>query len=266
MKSVLLNDTHSLYDPKERDILNKPFFFEGKNGQAVLLIHGWSSTPYEVRKLGKYLNKKGFTVSGPQLRGHGTVPKDLEEVKWIDWLDDSEEEYDRLKEKYAKVFVIGTSIGANLAVMLASEREEVSGLALLATPYKVKMEKLALIFARSLSFFRPYNTKFYPPTFGVAENPTRLISYQSYPIKSAIEAFELIKKSRERFSEITQPALLIQSASDHIIGSSSLEKVFQELGSKIKEKIYIRHAYHSFVSDPKGEKLFKDISDFLEKQ
>lgn len=266
MKSVLLNDTRALYNPKDRDILNKSFFFAGDNGQAVLLIHGWSSTPYEVRKLGKYLNEKGYTVSGPQLRGHGTVPKDLEKVKWIDWLDDLEEEYDQLREKYQKVFIIGTSIGANLSVMLASEREDTAGLVLLAIPYKIKLEKLAIIFAKSLSFFKPYNTKFYPPTFGIAENPTRLISYQSYPIKSAIEAFELIKKSRERLAEIIQPVLLIQSASDHIIGKKSMEKVYRELGSEKKEKKYIRRAYHSFISDPKNNAVFDNILDFLEKQ
>ncbi len=80
-KSVLFADPELLYK-EERHLVNQPFYFQGTNGKAVLLIHGWSSVPYEVRRLGVYLYENGYTVSGPLLSGHGTVPKDLENIKW----------------------------------------------------------------------------------------------------------------------------------------------------------------------------------------
>ena len=262
MKSVLFSDPQLLYK-EERYLLNKPFYFEGNNNRAVLLIHGWSSTPYEVRRLGKYLNEAGYTVSGPQLRGHGTVPKDLENVKWTDWLSDLEVAYDDLRKKYKTVFVMGTSIGSNLAILLASERSDIAGLVLMATPYKIKLEKLTVIFARSLKLVRPYNKKFYPPTFGLSTSITRLISYQTYPVKSALETFDLIKAARMKLKAVYQPCLLIQSSSDHIVNKKSIEEIYNRISSIKKKKRYIKRAYHTFISDIKNSHIFEDILDFI---
>lgn len=262
VKGTLFYDPKSLYN-EEKSLLNKPFYFEGNNGKAVLLIHGWSSTPYEVRRLGKYLNEAGYTVSGPQLRGHGTVPKDLENVKWTQWLADLEKAHDDLKKKYQQVFVMGTSIGSNLAILLASQRPEIAGLVLMATPYKIKLEKLTVIFARSLKLFRPYNKKFYPPTFGLSTSITRLISYQSYPVKSALETFDLIKIARTKLENINQPCLLIQSTNDHIVSKKSMEDIYNRIKSVKKKKRYIKRAYHTFISDIKNSHIFEDILDFI---
>lgn len=263
VKSILFADPELLYK-EERHLINKPFYFEGNNNKAVLLIHGWTSVPYEVRRLGKYLNENGYTVSGPMLSGHGTVPKDLENIKWTDWLEDIRNEYLKLKEKYEKVYVCGTSIGGNIAVMLASKYPEVSGLVLMATPYQIKLEKLVFLWAKTLSLFRKYNKKFYPPTFGVATTITRIISYQTYPVASALETFDLIKISRKYFSKIIQPCFVIQSASDHITARGNLEKIYAIIGSRVKKKKYIKRAYHTFISDVKNENVFQDILEFID--
>lgn len=262
-KSVLFVDPKLIYK-EERHLVNKPFYFEGKNGKGVLLIHGWTSTPYEVRRLGKYLNENGYAVHAPQLRGHGTVPKDLEEVKWSDWLEDLDAEYERLKEKCDKVYVAGTSIGANLAILLARKKSGIAGLVLMAAPYKLKFEKGVLIFAKILSKIKRYVKKFYPPTFGVSTTITRIISYQTYPVSNALETFNLIKESRKNLETISAPCFIIQSASDHIAAKDSLEKIYSRIGSKVKKKKYVQRAYHTFISDIKNENVFQDILKFLD--
>ncbi|HHE45725.1 MAG TPA: alpha/beta fold hydrolase [Candidatus Moranbacteria bacterium] len=263
LKAVLLADSKLLCDRKERNLINKPFEFRGTNGRAILLIHGWTSTPYEVRKLGKYLNENGFTVSAPLLRGHGTVPKDLEKVKWTDWIKDITIAYNKLKKDYSQVYVIGTSLGANLAVILAKNKPSVSGLVLMAMPYKIRIERTMVLLAKLMSLFEKYNKKFYPPTFGVSTTMTRVISYQTYPISSAFEAFIPVKISRRILPKITQPCLVIQSSSDHVVARKNLEQIYASLGSKIKEKKHIKRAYHTFISDSKNGRVFKDILDFI---
>jgi len=262
VKSILFSDPELLYK-EERHLINQPFKFPGTNGRAVLLIHGWTSTPYEVRRLGVYLNENGYTVHGPMLKGHGTVPKDLENVKWSDWLDDIERVYDELKRTHDKVYVAGTSIGANLAALLAIKRPDISGLVLMAMPYKVSLERTVIFLARINKFFRKYNKKFYPPTFGLSTTITRLISYQTYPIESALETFRLVQHTRGIISQVTAPCLLMQSTSDHVVSRNSLEKIYAGIGSKVKEKIYINRAYHTFISDIKNEGVFEDILGFI---
>lgn len=262
-KSILFADPELLYK-EERHLIGQPFYFEGNGDKAILLIHGWTSTAYEVRRLGKYLNENGYTVHAPMLRGHGTVPKDLEGVKWNNWLEDVRKAYVELKSKYGKIYIAGTSIGSNLAVMLASKYPEISGLILMATPYKIRLEKTVALFARILGKFRKYNKKFYPPTFGVSTTITRLISYQTYPIASAVETFNLVQISRKYLGQVQQPCFVIQSSSDHIVSKNSLEKIYSKIGSRIKKKKYIKRAYHTFISDVKNEDVFQEILNFLE--
>jgi carboxylesterase len=261
--SVILEDPRILYE-REKEFLNKPFFFEGTNGKGVLLIHGWTTTPYELRRLGKYLNETGYTIYAPLLRGHGTVPKDLENVKWGDWLEDVEKAYERLKKNCKKIYIGGTSIGSCLTIMLAKKHPEISGIILMATPYKIRFEKILVAYAKIWIRIKKYNKKHYPPTFGGANTITRLISYQTYALSSALETFQLVQETRKNIPFINQPAFLIQSLSDHIVTKDSLEKIYNLLGSKIKKKRYIERAYHTFISDIKGESVFKDILSFLE--
>lgn len=264
VKGVIFSDPKILYK-EEYALTDKPFYFSGDNKKAVLLIHGWTSVPYEVRRLGKYLNENGYTVSGPMLKGHGTVPKNLENVKWEDWMNDIMKAYEDLAKSHQKIFVAGTSIGANLSVMLAKNKLEIAGIILMAMPYNVKAEKLTVPIAKIASYFKKYNKKFYPPTFGASSTVTRLISYQTYPIKSALETFKLIKISRQELPKINQPCLILQSTSDHIVGKNSLELIYNGVSSKIKKKKYIQRAYHTFISDIKNEHVFQDILEFIEK-
>jgi carboxylesterase len=262
-KSILFADPKLLYK-EEMHLTNKPFFFPGTNGRAVLLIHGWTSTPYEVRRLGIYLNENGYTVHGPMLTGHGTMPKDLENVKWSQWVKDVQKAYDDLKGDHEEVYVAGTSIGANLAVLLAAQKTDVSGLVLMAMPYKVRMERTVVFAAKINRLFQKYKHKFYPPTFGLSTTITRLIAYQSYPIDSAIETFNLVRYVRSLVSQVNQPCLIMQSTNDHVVSKNSLEKIYAHIGSSIKQKKYIKRAYHTFISDIKNEGVFEDILDFIE--
>ena len=51
---------------------SSPFCFEGSS-TGVLLLHGLTATPVEVRLIGQYLHERGYTVSGPLLPGHGAT-------------------------------------------------------------------------------------------------------------------------------------------------------------------------------------------------
>lgn len=271
-KSILFSDPKLLYK-EQRDLINQPFFFDGPstaeagiNEKGVLLVHGWSSTAYEVRRLGKYLNENGYTVYGLMLSGHGTVPKDLEDVTAQDWIDDVEKGYSKLKETCQQIYVAGTSIGASIALILAEQEKEMAGIVLMATPYRLRFERIGIALVKLALFFNPkqYRTKFYPPTFGASDSVTRLISYQQYPVASVLEVFKLVQRARKNLASISQPCLLLQSTHDHMVGKDSMEKIYNKISSKIKKKIYIHKAYHTFIPDIKNEHVFQDILDFIE--
>lgn len=263
VSSILNEDPKKLFQ-REKEFLNQPFLFEGTNGKGVLLIHGWTTTPYEMRRLGKYLNENGYTVSAPLLKGHGSVPKDLESTTWEDWLQDTEKAYCELKKSCNKIYVGGTSIGSCLSVMVAKNHPETAGLILMAMPYKIKFETVVFPLIKILKKIKNYNKKYYPPTFGGINTITRLISYQSYSMTSAEEAVKLIKESRKNVDLLTQPALIIQSLTDHIVSRKSAKNIYDSIKSEIKKIKYIKRAYHTFISDTKNDNIFEEVLSFLD--
>ena len=62
-------------------------FFERRGPAGLLMLHGYSGSPDELRSMGKALAAAGYTVCGPRLTGHGGAPAELYGVTWRDWLE-----------------------------------------------------------------------------------------------------------------------------------------------------------------------------------
>jgi esterase/lipase len=148
---------------------------------------------------------------------------------------------------------------------LAKVNKDISGIVLMATPYRLKFEEVMDLTAKVLGTFKRYHKKSYPLTFGASRTITRLISYQQYPINNMLELAKLVKESRVNLDKITQPCFVMQSSSDHIITKNSLIKIYEKISSDKKEKKYIDKVYHTFISDIRNEHVFEDILNFLNK-
>ncbi len=106
------------------------FFLPGGD-TGVLLIHGLTGTPVEMRYVGKGLARAGHTVYGAQLAGHCGTEQDLAATGWQDWAASALEALDFLRGRVRRVFVGGLSMGAIMALHLAAQRrEQVDGLLL----------------------------------------------------------------------------------------------------------------------------------------
>ena len=63
------------------------FTLTGDNGRTVVLIHGLTGTPNEMRFLANHLNKKGYTVICPRLANHGESIWVLRDTKWREFYE-----------------------------------------------------------------------------------------------------------------------------------------------------------------------------------
>jgi len=103
----------------------KSQFNEGGD-HAVLLVHGLSSSPLEMRFLARALARSGFTTYAPTFDGYsaGSPERKMEE-----WLAAAVGKFDELSQRYKRVSVCGLSMGATLALALVDlgrEREAVA--------------------------------------------------------------------------------------------------------------------------------------------
>ena len=57
---------------------SQPFFREGTKDEAVLLIHGFTATPSQMRPLADVLSAEGYAVRGVLLPGHGLTLASME--------------------------------------------------------------------------------------------------------------------------------------------------------------------------------------------
>ncbi len=81
----------------------KPFTFEGGD-RAVLLLHGFTGNSADVRMLGRFLEKKGYTCHAPIYKGHGVPPEQLVHTGPEDWWKDVMNAYQHLKDQgYEKI-------------------------------------------------------------------------------------------------------------------------------------------------------------------
>nr|WP_237711554.1 alpha/beta fold hydrolase [Paracidovorax oryzae] len=105
---------------------------------GILLIHGLTGTPNEMRLLAKGLHRAGFTVLAVQLAGHCGTQDDLIATRWQDWVASARRGADRLMQLTGQpVVACGLSMGALLALALAIERpRQVAGVVALSTTFR----------------------------------------------------------------------------------------------------------------------------------
>lgn len=103
--------------------LPKPFFFE-EGKRAVLLLHGFTGNSSDVRQLGRFLQKKGYTSYAPQYEGHAAPPEEILKSSPFVWFKDALDGYDYLVEQgYDEIVVAGLSLGGDFALKLSLNRD-----------------------------------------------------------------------------------------------------------------------------------------------
>src|SRR4051812_1085243 len=98
------------------------FHMEGWNGKGVLLIHGLTGVPAEMKWVGKALNKKGYTVYAPLLAGHGVDEATLVKTNWRDWLESVIDSAVDFRTKVDSMFSAGICVGGKLGMLAAKEQ------------------------------------------------------------------------------------------------------------------------------------------------
>jgi carboxylesterase len=88
---------------------------EGTNDTAILIVHGFSNTPYSLMNLADALNELGYNIRLITLKGHVDTEEAFLKVKFQEWISQVVGEYRALQENFEHVFIVGHSMGSLLA-------------------------------------------------------------------------------------------------------------------------------------------------------
>ena len=223
-----------------------PFFLEGGRS-GVLLIHGFTGSPPEMRLVGDYLHARGLTISAPLLPGHGTSVADMNRYKWTDWVDQVDLAFRELRERCDRVFVGGLSLGSVLALHLAADHADLAGAILYSPALWLAERKIYLSpVLKHIVTVRPKTGK---TDLVDPEARLRLWSYDADPVAAAHELLKLITRVRGLLPRITCPLLIIHSTGDRSIHARSAMRTYARAGSTDRELVTIEASGHCITVD-----------------
>lgn len=245
---------------------------------AVLLFHGLTGSPFELKKYGQFLYNNGYDIYADCIPGHGDNFEDIYTVTYQDWLDFAYGRFEFLKSKYEKVFVSGLCMGAVLALAVGAKyKEQVSGVISLSTTLYLDGWRLpwykCLIPVGIATIIRYYYN--YPECepHGIKNEKTRSVikkllakggvGMNDFPMTGFYELLKLSSFVRKNLKEFNIPILLIHSQEDDLTSVKSAEVVYENIKSSDKEKVILYDSYHMVLYDNEKEFVFNKALEFI---
>ncbi|MGB5240906.1 MAG: alpha/beta fold hydrolase [Prochlorococcaceae cyanobacterium] len=225
---------------------------------GLLLLHGFSGSTSTFAALEPALIQAGFAVQAPLLRGHGRdSPQALAGVTWSDWLDDASSALAELRARAGSVIVVGHSMGALLAALLAAEQSTaIDSLVLAAAPVRLASP---LAPGRPLAFLTPLLGRLLPrwPMPRHYADPALAASDTSYPwvpMDALLSFLQLSVVVRRRLAEVHQPVLILQSRADRVVPPAAADLLASGLGTP-------REQLRMVGFERSGHELFRDCEE-----
>ena len=247
----------------------EPFFFPGGR-TGVLLIHGFTGTPKEMRWMGEYLNQQGLTCLGIRLHGHATYIEDMRRSRWTDWTASVEDGFNLLSGSVDRIFLVGLSMGGVLSLLMSTQfAERVAGVVAISTPYSLPRDPrnypvwFIKLYGRIVRFVPKSGAE--PGASWVDKEAfASHVSYLRNPMSSVAEMKALIHEMRKALPEIRKPVLLIHSKDDTTVLPENMEKIYAGLvNASDKTKLYVTGSGHVVTRDAVRQQVFEAALNFI---
>jgi carboxylesterase len=258
--------------------MNAPHFSSAQgNDHAVLLLHGLSSSPLELRFLARFLGDEGFATHTPELQGYsaGTGHVPMEQ-----WIDAAIAEFDALSARYKHVSVCGLSMGATLAAAVAQRRPAARSLLLLsitlnydgwAIPwYRFLLDFVYYTPMRSSYRYRehePYGLRNEALRSKIAramqKNEISEVGPASIAMPALHEASRLAAYVRKNVKGIGTDCLIIHAIDDETSSPHNARFMAANVGASFLRTIWLDDSYHMITSDNEREVVARECALFL---
>jgi len=254
---------------------------------GVLLVHGLTGVPSEMRPVARHLSSLGYAVETPLLPGHGGTQRDLLRTTWRDWLGGARDALRRLAELGQPVVIGGLSMGALIAVLLAAEEETaplVAGIALLSTtmrydgsaiPATRRLLPLAHVvpsFAVNLFYWTER------PPYGLRDPRLQRLIQRAVAAAERGETTEyglfrtsvgalrqlslMVREVRRRARAVRSPALILHSIEDTVTSVRNAHEIHDLLGCRDKSIRWLSGCDHVITLDLRKRDVAHWIGEF----
>ncbi|RXK18450.1 carboxylesterase [Macrococcus sp. DPC7161] len=230
----------------------KPIVLEG-NKHAVLLLHSFTGTVRDVKRLAEALNEVGYTAVVPSYPGHGLPIEQFIQCDIDDWWQTVESTYLKLVETYETVAVIGVSLGGLFTLKLA-EKYLIKRTAVMSVPMKKDLDGLKMRLAQYAS--RMYQT--FGMQFEMAEPNTGHIEAYTESIQKFIS---MIDDIMSQLDQIQGEVIVMYGDRDDITYKESAEYIHQHLKKSVLQAY--ENSGHLMTHGQDKQEITQEIIRFL---
>ncbi|WP_293457001.1 alpha/beta fold hydrolase [Phenylobacterium sp.] len=247
--------------------------------KGVLLLHGLTGAPAEMRLVGRRLSRAGFAIHAPLLAGHGGSVSDLLRTGWRDWLATAREAFHELAGEVDEVYVAGICVGGALGLALCAEFPQIRGAAVYsmtfeydgwnmprwatAAPLIQLVAHLPLI--RRIAFNEPY-------PYGLkdlrlremASRPDALIegAIDRLPLGALYDMYRLGRRIEQLGPRIVTPTLIVHADEDDMSHPRNAERLVAALAGP-SEILRLDDSYHMVHVDRQHRRVADRTAAFF---
>ncbi len=266
------------YDPSVRET-NYTRMLCGKHDTAVILLHGFIGSPFEVYYLGQQLNTAGYTVYMPLLMGFGGDTELANRTGYNTWRSAVKESLDVLCPHYSKVVVIGFSLGGTVVsdFLLNGESKcpTVKGAVLLAPYYSPSVaggkffNHMMAVFTDSVSLKSLYQLSANEDLMIPVSNPDYYNSSMPLTaVKEIVKYGEELRK-QEHSGRVGLPVLFVYTEDDQTVNNkvsaAFIERNFSNAETiKFSKEEKVRHQLAVPVGNDRFDFFCDSVINFIE--
>jgi len=232
---------------------------------AVLLLHGFTGSPFEMRYVAGRLAGAGMRCLGPVMAGHGGDARVLARTPRGEWIARARDELIRL-DGARRTFVVGCSMGALVALALAHEEPgRVDGLALLAPAMRLKPAgRLAGLLGRTAAArLFPIVRKRAGSDVSDPEMRRRNTCMDAVPLAGVAELERLAADVDRLLPRVTVPALVVAGGMDHTVALSGARRIARRIGSGPARLVVLPRSWHLVGIDVERDRCADEILQFF---
>lgn len=255
------------------------FSLEGTNGKGVLLIHGLTGVPAEMKFVARHLHRAGYSIYAPLLAGHGIDKETLVKTRWQEWLNGIVLDAESFGKKVDALYTAGICVGGKLG-MMAARHTNIKAAAIYSpcfrydgwnVPWYYKLAPVALPIVTRLPWWK---NKSYLETDSLGVKDERLRYFMEgaeaegvideFPVQSLLEMYHLGEAVKCQLPNMITPTLILHSKEDDLSSPNNARIIAAKIGAP-HELHFIDDSYHMIHVDRQNRKVAQLTAAFFER-
>jgi carboxylesterase len=189
-------------------------------------------------------------VRVPLYPGHGLTPAAFFKSTADEWIGSARDALAALREKTDIVSIVGLSMGAAIAAILAADDNALRSIVLIAPYLRIpNWVRLALPLRRLWSPFVGDVEARHPRSIQDPEEREKSLAYGVVNARAMAELAKVARRGSRALPRVTAPTLVIQSREDPRVSKSTARMALKESGAREKRLVWTKTGGHVITVD-----------------